>query len=175
MEAAESVLRAGYRLDRYELLCPIATGGMATVWLARLRGKRGFEKLFAVKTIRTELVEDPRFQEMFLDEARIASGIQHPNVAQILDLGEQRDVLFIVMEWVDGDSLAKIRRLVTKIGGRVPVGLALRILADACAGLHAAHELRDDHGEPLGIVHRDVSPQNILVSAGGAVKVIDFG
>jgi serine/threonine-protein kinase len=175
MEAAENVLRAGYRLDRYELLCPIATGGMATVWLARLRGKRGFEKLFAVKTIRTELVEDPRFQEMFLDEARIASGIQHPNVAQILDLGEQRDVLFIVMEWVDGDSLAKIRRLVTKLGGRVPVGLALRILAEACAGLHAAHELRDDHGEPLGIVHRDVSPQNILVSAGGAVKVIDFG
>src|SRR5580704_16812199 len=170
MEAAESILRAGYRLDRYELLCPIASGGMATVWLARLRGKRGFEKLFAIKTIRTELVDDPRFQEMFLDEARIASGIQHPNVAQILDLGEQEDVLFIVMEWVDGDSLAKIRKLVSKHGGKMPVGLALRILADACAGLHAAHELRDDAGEPRGIVHRDVSPQNILVSTSGAVK-----
>src|SRR5580693_4068351 len=101
MEAPER-LRPGYRLDRYELLCPIASGGMATVWLARLRGKRGFEKLFAVKTIRTELLDDTRFQEMFLDEARIASGIQHPNVAQILDLGEQEAVLFIVMEWVDG-------------------------------------------------------------------------
>jgi serine/threonine protein kinase len=175
MEAAENVLRAGYRLDRYELLCPIASGGMATVWLARLRGKRGFEKLFAIKTIRTELVEDPRFQEMFLDEARIASQIQHPDVAQILDLGEQQDVLFIVMEWVDGDSLAKIRKLVSKRGDKMPVGLALRILADACAGLHAAHELCNDAGEPLGIVHRDVSPQNILVSTSGAVKVIDFG
>jgi serine/threonine protein kinase len=175
MEAAQGVLVAGYKLDRYELLCPIASGGMATVWLAQLRGKRGFEKLFAIKTIRTELLEDPRFQEMFLDEARIASGIQHPNVAQILDLGEQRDVLFIVMEWVDGDSLAKIRRLLAKRGAKLPVGIALRILADACAGLHAAHELRDQRGEPLGIVHRDVSPQNILVAASGAAKVIDFG
>src|SRR5215472_14479997 len=111
MEAAKNTLKAGQRLDRYELLCPIASGGMATVWLARLRGKRGFEKLFAIKTIRTELVEDARFQEMFLDEARIASGIQHPNVAQIIDLGEEHDVLYIVMEWVDGDSLAKIRKL----------------------------------------------------------------
>jgi serine/threonine-protein kinase len=175
MEAAESVLRAGYRLDRYELLCPIASGGMATVWLARLRGKRGFEKLFAIKTIRTELVDDPRFQEMFLDEARIASGIQHPNVAQILDLGEQADVLFIVMEWVDGDSLAKIRKLVTKGGGKLPTGVVLRVLADACSGLHAAHELRDDEGHHLEVVHRDVSPQNILVGTAGAVKVIDFG
>src|SRR5215472_17840117 len=99
MDAAENVLRAGHRLDRYELLCPIASGGMATVWLAKLRGKRGFEKLFAIKTIRTELAIEAQFEEMFLDEARIASGIQHPNVAQILDLGEQEGVLFIVMEW----------------------------------------------------------------------------
>jgi serine/threonine protein kinase len=175
MEATESVLRAGYRLDRYELLCPIASGGMATVWLARLRGKRGFEKLFAIKTIRTELVDDAQFQEMFLDEARITSGIQHPNVAQILDLGEQADVLFIVMEWVDGDSLAKIRRLLAKRDAKLPVGVVLRVLADACAGLHAAHELRDERGEPLEIVHRDVSPHNILLSVSGAVKVIDFG
>ena len=175
MEAAESILRAGYRLDRYELLCPIASGGMATVWLARLRGKRGFEKLYAIKTIRTELVDDPRFQEMLLDEARIASGIQHPNVAQILDLGEQGDVLFIVMEWVDGDSLAKVRKLVTKRGHRLPIGVVLRVLADASAGLHAAHELRDAQGNALEIVHRDVSPQNILLSGSGAVKIIDFG
>jgi serine/threonine protein kinase len=175
MDASQSALRAGDWLDRYELLCPIASGGMATVWLARLRGKRGFEKLFAIKTIRTELVDDPLFQEMLLDEARIASNIQHPNVAQILDLGESHDVLFIVMERVDGDSLAKIRKLLARLGASVPMGIALRVLADACAGLHAAHELRDDHGRPLGIVHRDVSPQNILVSVAGAVKVIDFG
>jgi len=175
MEATQSALRAGDRLDRYELLCPIASGGMATVWLARLRGKRGFEKLFAIKTIRTELVDDPLFQEMLLDEARIASNIQHPNVAQILDLGEAHDVLFIVMERVDGDSLSKIRKLLVRLGASVPLGMALRVLADACAGLHAAHELRDESGQPLGIVHRDVSPQNILVSVSGAVKVIDFG
>src|SRR5580704_16307568 len=131
MDAAESVLRAGYKLDRYELLCPIASGGMATVWLARLRGKRGFEKLFAVKTILTE--------------------------------------------WVDGDALAKIRKLVAKNGGTIPVGVVLRLLADACAGLHAAHELHDDQGRALEVVHRDVSPQNILVSTSGTVKVIDFG
>ena len=153
------MLRPGYRLDRYELLAPIASGGMASVWLARLRGKRGFEKLFAIKTIRTELVGDPRFQEMFLDEARIASGIQHPNVAQILDLGEQEDVLYLVMEWVGGESLDKIRHLVAKRRELLPIGVTLRVLADACAGLHAAHELRDDAGESLGIVHRDVSPQ----------------
>src|SRR3984885_7961638 len=175
MDAAENALRVGDRLDRYELLCPIASGGMATVWLARLRGKRGFEKLYAIKTIRTELLDDPRFQEMLLDEARIASGIQHPNVAQILDLGEERETLFIVMEWVDGDSLAKIRKLVTKRGHKLPVGIVLRVLADACAGLHAAHELHDDQGQPLEIVHRDVSPQNLLVATTGAVKVIDFG
>lgn len=175
MDATQSALRAGDWLDRYELLCPIASGGMATVWLARLRGKRGFEKLFAIKTIRTELVDDPLFQEMLLDEARIASNIQHPNVAQILDLGEAHDVLFIVMERVDGDSLTKIRKLLARLGASVPLGIALRVLADASAGLHAAHELRDEHGRPLGIVHRDVSPQNILVSVAGAVKVIDFG
>jgi serine/threonine-protein kinase len=175
MDAAENVLRAGDKLDRYELLCPIASGGMATVWLARLRGKRGFEKLFAIKTIRTELVEDARFQEMFLDEARIASGVQHPNVAQIIDLGEANDVLFIVMEWVDGDSLAKVRKLAMRRATDLPVGVALRVLADAGAGLHAAHELRDSRGQPLGIVHRDVSPQNLLVSTAGSVKVIDFG
>ncbi len=174
MEEA-SLLRAGYRLDRYELLCPIASGGMASVWLARLRGKRGFEKLFAIKTIKTELTDDARFQEMFLDEARIASGIEHPNVAHIIDLGEQDNILYLVMEWVDGDSLAKVARIAQKKGTPLPLGVALRIIADACAGLHAAHELKDAKGQSLGVVHRDVSPQNILVTPGGAVKVIDFG
>src|SRR6202451_851536 len=99
MDAPQSALRAGDWLDRYELLCPVASGGMATVWLARLRGKRDFEKLYAIKTIKTELGEDARFQEMFLDEARIASGIEHSNVAHILDLGEQDGILYIVMEF----------------------------------------------------------------------------
>src|SRR5258708_4659464 len=175
MDRAESALQPGFRLDRYELLCPMASGGMAVVWLARMRGKRGFEKLFAVKTIKTELIHDVRFQEMFLDEARIASGIRHPNVAQILDLGEQADVLYIVMEWVDGESLAKIRRLSAKRGIAIPLGIALRVIADACSGLHAAHQLNDVRGKNLGIVHRDVSPQNILLSEAGSVRLMDFG
>ncbi len=175
MESGASPLCPGYRLDRYELLCPIASGGMASVWLAQLRGKRGFEKLFAIKTIKADLTDDATFQEMFLDEARIASGIQHPNVAQILDLGEQDEVLYIVMEWVDGDSLSRILKLGRKRGHAVPIGVALRIVADACEGLHAAHELRDDQGRDLGVVHRDVSPQNLLVSTAGSIKVIDFG
>jgi len=175
MEHAESTLVAGYRLDRYELLCPIASGGMASVWLARLRGKRGFAKLFAIKTIKTELVSNAQFQEMFLDEARIASRIIHPNVAQILELGEQDDILYLVMEWVDGDSLAQVTRLALKGGSQLPLGVSLRIIADVCAGLHAAHQLKESDGESLGVVHRDVSPQNILLTTDGNAKVIDFG
>ncbi len=148
---------------------------MASVWLARLRGKRDFEKLYAIKTIKTELGEDTRFQEMFLDEARLASGIEHPNVAHILDLGEQDGILYIVMEFVDGESLAKVARQARRLATPLTIGLSLRIMADACAGLHAAHELKDRSGETLGVIHRDVSPQNILVATNGAVKVIDFG
>src|SRR3954469_16052317 len=160
MDSPDSTLVPGFKLDRYELLCPIASGGMASVWLARLRGKRGFEKLFAIKTIKTELISDPNFQEMFLDEARIASRIIHPNVAQILELGEQDDILYIVLEYVDGDSLAKINRLAMKRGSPLPPGVSMRIVAESCAGLHAAHQLKDTDGESLGVVHRDVSPQN---------------
>src|SRR3954469_11809960 len=145
-EDSGAILVVGRRLDRYELLTPIAEGGMAAVWVARLQGKRGFEKLVAIKTIKTEFVDDPRFEEMFLDEARIASGIQHPNVAHIVDLGEEGSVLYLVMEYVDGESLAKVRKVAAKRGQRVPLGVALKILADACAGLHAAHELRDKKG-----------------------------
>ncbi len=170
-----SPLAPGYRLDRYELLCPIATGGMASVWVARQRGKHGFEKLVAIKTILPEYANDARFQRMFLDEAHIASRIEHVNVAQIRDVGDEHDVLYLVMEWVDGDSLAKLFRVAEKREEPVPCGVVLRILADACAGLHAAHELRDKDGALLGVVHRDVSPQNILVSATGIAKVIDFG
>src|SRR5262249_23178202 len=144
----------------YELLRPIASGGMATVWLARLRGKRGFEKLFAVKMIKSEHTADPRFQQMFLDEARIASAVEHPHAAHNTDLGEQDGLLYTIMEWVDGESLAKIAHLAKKRGQAIPLPVVLRLLADACAGVHAAHELRDADDARLGVVHRDVSPQN---------------
>ena len=168
-------LTPGYRLDRYELMCPIAQGGMASVWIARLQGKHGFERLVAIKTILPQFASDDRFQKMFLDEAHIASGIEHVNVAHILDLGEQHDVLYLVMEFVDGDSLSKLQRTTEKKGMKIPQGVLLRVMADACGGLHAAHDLRDKEGALLGVVHRDVSPQNILVSTKGIAKVIDFG
>ncbi len=170
-----NALSPGSRLDRYEILGLLAEGGMASVRLARMTGTRGFEKLVAIKTIKVEFGRDKEFEHMFLDEARIASRVEHPNVAQIIDLGEVNGVLYLVMELVDGDALSRLRMAVTKAQGQFPVGVALRIMADTCAGLHAAHELRDDHGQPLEVVHRDVSPQNILVSTRGAIKLIDFG
>jgi serine/threonine-protein kinase len=173
--ARASTLIAGCWLDRYELLCPIATGGMAEAWVARLQGKFGFEKLVAIKTILPKFAADPRFQRMFLDEARIASRIEHTNVARTLDLGEERGVLYLVMEWVDGDGLNKLHRVLEKKGASLPSGILLRIIADVCGGLHAAHELRGSDGSPLRVVHRDVSPQNILISTRGEAKLIDFG
>jgi serine/threonine protein kinase len=168
-------LAPGYKLDRYELLCPIAEGGMASLWVARQRGKHGFAKLVAIKTILPKFAADVRFQEMFLDEARIASRIEHPNVAQIFDLGEENEILYLVMEYVEGDALSKLNRACQRAGTRIPNGVILRVLADACAGLHEAHDFKDASGAPLEIVHRDVSPHNILVSSKGTAKLIDFG
>jgi serine/threonine-protein kinase len=168
-------LQPGHRLDRYELLCPLAYGGMASVWLARFGGRKGFERLVVVKMILPQYSQDPRFQEMFLDEARIASRIEHANVARILDVGEQEESTFIVMEWVDGDSLSKVVRAAEQKKQRVPAGVALRVCADAAAGLHAAHDLKERDGTSLGVVHRDVSPQNILISNAGSTVLIDFG
>ncbi|HEY3592571.1 MAG TPA: serine/threonine-protein kinase, partial [Polyangiaceae bacterium] len=165
---------AGHVLGRYELLLPIASGGMATVWAARMKGSRGFQKIVAVKTMLPSMSDDPQFEQMFLDEASLASRIRHPNVAEILDLGEEGGVLFLVMEWVDGESFSVVAKAASKHGG-VPMPVALRIAMAVCAGLHAAHELRDEAGHLLGVVHRDVSPQNILVTFDGVVKVVDFG
>jgi serine/threonine protein kinase len=174
--AAQTHLSPGHRLDqRYELLLPFAQGGMAVVWVARVVGKLGLEKLYAVKTILPHLYGDPSFRAMFLDEAKIASRIRHPNVVALEDLGEDDGQLYMALEWVQGDALARLYADVCARGGTIPQNLLLRILADACAGLHAAHELRDDDGRPLNVVHRDISPQNLLVTTAGVTKVIDFG
>lgn len=173
------MLTPGAHIDRYELVCPLGEGGMAQVWIARQRGKHGFEKLFALKSIHPRFAGDPSFRTMFLDEARIASAIDHPNVAQVFDLGEEGSILYLVMEYVDGESLSALMAAAARRDGKrlatVPTGIALRIIADACAGLHAAHRLTDRDGRLRGVVHRDVSPHNILLSVRGDVKVIDFG
>ena len=172
--SSEGEIRPGHRLDRYELICPIAEGGMARVWIARQLGKHGFEKLVAIKTILPALASDVRFQQMFLDEARLASAIEHTNVARILDVGEEHEVLYIVMEWIDGESLNHVQRSLARTGVAIPNGVLLRVMADVCAGLHAAHELRDRSGKLACVVHRDVSPQNILISTDGVSKIIEF-
>jgi serine/threonine-protein kinase len=170
-----TTLAVGQKLDRYELLRPIAEGGMASVWAARQLGKHRFEKLVAIKTILPELARQAHFRSMLLDEARIASRVDHPNVVRILDLGEEKDLLYLVMEWVDGDSLWSLRQRLKDEGRTMPAGIALRILADLCSGLHAVHELRDESGAKLSVVHRDVSPENILIDLHGNAKLIDFG
>ncbi len=170
-----SMLEPGTKLDRYELLCVLAHGGMANVWLGRATGKMGFAKLFAIKTILPGVAEEQSFKDMFLDEARIASRIEHPNVVHMVDVGEALGVPYLVMDLVEGEPLYRLPRACEKLGQRMPLGIVLRILADACHGLHAAHELRDEEGALLNVVHRDMSPQNILVSSAGVSKVIDFG
>ncbi len=164
----------GHVLGRYELLMPIAAGGMAMVWAARLKGTRGFQKIVAVKTMLPKLSDEIQFEQMFLDEASLASQVRHPHVVEILDLGEQDGVLFLVMEWIDGMPLNQLMKA-AKTSGGMPMPVAVRIVMQACAGLHAAHELRDSKGQLVGLVHRDVSPQNILVTYDGVTKVVDFG
>ncbi|MBX3187806.1 MAG: serine/threonine protein kinase [Labilithrix sp.] len=168
-------LQTGMRLGRYELLAPVATGGMATVWAARLLGHHGFSKLVAIKTILPHLACERQFERMFLEEARIASNIHHPNVCDIYEFGEDQGILYLAMEWVGGDSLSHILGRGTKNATPIDVRIAARIFADACGGLAAAHDLVDADGRPLDIVHRDISPQNVLVNENGVVKLADFG
>lgn len=173
-------VRPGARLGRYEVLLGIAEGGMARVWAAKQHGQRGFSKVVAIKTILPALASDPDFEAMFLDEARVAAGVHHPNVCEIFDLGEEHGVLYLAMEWINGESLARIYKPARQGGQRgaaaaLDFHVAARIIADAAAGLHAAHQLKGDAGELLNLVHRDVSPQNILISVNGTVKVTDFG
>jgi serine/threonine-protein kinase len=162
-------------LGRYELLVPIGVGGMACVWAAKLSGHGGFSRLVAIKTVLPHL-NHLDFEDMLLDEARIAGGTHHPNVCDLLDVGKDQGVVYLVLEWVNGDSLLHLLRG-TPLGPHGPLdyGVAARIVADGCAGLHAAHELTCIDGRPLGVVHRDVSPHNLLVSLEGVTKIADFG
>jgi serine/threonine-protein kinase len=162
-------------VGRYEVLVPIASGGMATVYLARSRGAGGFEREIALKLTHAHLRESPEFQELLIEEAKLAASIRHHNVVSVLDVGDDPLGLFLVMDYVEGDTLSGLLRRGRTVGQPMPRPLALRALLDALAGLHAAHETRDPDGRDLQVVHRDFSPQNILVGMDGIAKLTDFG
>jgi serine/threonine-protein kinase len=170
--------RSPLRIGRYALHDEIAAGGMATVHLGRLLGNAGFTRLVAIKRLHAELARDPEFSAMFLDEARMAARISHPHVVDVLDVvadAAGSGELFLVMPYVHGDSLAHLLVRARADGRPVPLDVAATIMVGVLQGLHAAHEARSERGAPLHLVHRDVSPQNVLVGADGVARVIDFG
>jgi hypothetical protein len=158
-------------VGRYALYEAIASGGMATVHLGRQRGEAGFARTVAIKRMHPHLAQDAAFVAMFVEEARLAARVRHPNVVSMLDVAAEGGELFLVMDYVQGESLA---RLIT-LAGKVPPRIASALLSGVLHGLHAAHEAKGDAGEPLHIVHRDVSPQNVLVGVDGVARVLDFG
>ncbi|HZO12310.1 MAG TPA: serine/threonine-protein kinase, partial [Polyangiaceae bacterium] len=162
-------------LGRYRVVDEIGIGGMASVHLARVDGPGGFQKWVAIKRIHPHLVEDDQFVDMFLDEARIAAGINHANVAQVFDLGKDESTYWIAMEYLHGEPLREVMRRVEERSDRVPFHIAARICADAAEGLHGAHELRGRNGQLLNLVHRDVTPHNLFITYEGYTKVVDFG
>ena len=169
-------------LGRYEIVAEIARGGMGTVYLARLEGVGGFQRLSALKLLHRHLADEAQFVTMLLDEARLAARLHHPNAVGIVDVAKSELGYYVVMEYVDGFSLEQLLDRLPPPGAddgpevlKKRVSLALRVLLDAARGLNAAHELTDDEGRPLGIVHRDVSPQNVLVGKDGVGRITDFG
>jgi serine/threonine protein kinase len=162
-------------VGRYALFDEIAAGGMATIHLGRLVGPVGFSRTVAIKTLHPQFAKDPEFVEMFLEEARLASRIQHPNVISTLDVATTEGEVFLVMEYVAGESLAKLVRSALKKGERMPVEVAVSVLSGMLHGLHATHEAKNEQLEPMHIVHRDVSPQNVLVGLDGVARIFDFG
>ena len=163
------------QFGKFQLLKKIATGGMAEIHIAKQRGMEGFEKIVVIKMILPHLANNADFVNMFLDEARIAARLTHPNIVQIYDLGRAAGTYFIAMEYVQGENLRTIAKAARKRGGPVPLEHTVKVASQACEGLHYAHMKTDTSGNPLHIVHRDVSPQNILVSFEGMIKLVDFG
>jgi serine/threonine-protein kinase len=162
-------------VGRYALFDEIACGGMAAVHVGRLVGPVGFSRTVAIKRLHPQFAKDPEFVTMFLDEARLAARVRHPNVVPTLDVVASQGELFLVMEYVQGESFARLLHVAKSNGQRIPRDIVGSVLAAVLHGLHAAHEAKSERGEPLGIVHRDVSPQNILVGVDGISRVLDFG
>jgi hypothetical protein len=173
--AAVPATTGGTIIGRYQLLRRLGSGGMADVFLARVTGEAGFAKQVALKILHPHLGRFSNAVEHFLDEARLASGLTHPNIVQIMDLGKADDGYFIAMEYIDGSDLDRVVRSLRDRGEQIPLAIAMTILRRACDGLHAAHSAQAADGTPLGIVHRDVKSANVLVSRQGQVKIGDFG
>ena len=169
------MLRTKDKLGSYEIVASLKAGGMAEVYLARRKGAAGFTRPVALKLIHPHLAAEPEFVRMFVDEASLSAKIEAPNVVHVEELGQIDGVWFQAMEYVHGASLAQVIRALRAAGRRCSPALAAHVIAEIAAGLHAAHETTDGGGVPLGIVHRDVSPHNVLVSYRGNVKVCDFG
>jgi serine/threonine protein kinase len=167
-------LQVGSRLGRFQLVWELGRGGMASVWIALEKSRSGKQRLVALKAMLPKLARRPDFRSMFLDEGQIVRSIEHASVVQVYEVGENRGVLYMAMEWVEGDSLYALIRA-AKQRRAIPPEQAVRIIADTAAGLHVAHELRGWDGELRGVVHCDVSPQNILVGLDGQTKLVDFG
>jgi len=165
--------RAGV-VGEYRTLTKLASGGMATVYVGSKLGMEGFNRLVAIKCCHDHLTENAEFVSMFLDEARLAASIRHPNVVATLDVG-RRDKLYLVMEYVEGTTLHGLLKRAAEKGQRLPVAVTLAVMDDTLAGLHAAHELQGPDGRLVGLVHRDVSPHNVLVGVDGISKITDFG
>ncbi len=159
-------------IHAFEILTKLSSGGMGDVLLARRHGAHGFEKLLAVKTIRADLARRPDIRAMFLDEARLVARLDHPVIAHVYDFGEESGLLYLAMEYVAGVALNK---LLIKRQSALPATVALRIAAEVCRGIHAAHELTDLEGKNLGVVHRDLSPGNLILTFDGHMKILDFG
>ncbi|MEM1417887.1 MAG: serine/threonine-protein kinase, partial [Myxococcota bacterium] len=163
------------RLGAYTLLHRLAVGGMAEVYVAKARGLGGFEKLVALKVIHPRFSEDRRFVQMLVEEAKLSVLLNHPNIVQTFDLGFTDGTYFIVMELVEGVDAYRVFRRANERRKRIPLDLCVHMVGEICRGLDYAHRRRDVNGAPLGVVHRDVSPQNVLLSFGGEVKLTDFG
>ncbi len=171
----DSRAREPLRVGPYELLEHVASGGMAEVYVARRLGPHGFHKIVAVKRILPQLVQDEEFVSMFVNEARVAATLSHPNIVQVFDFGEQNGELYMAMEYVRGTNVARLTRLAAARGAVVPLDVCLHIALSVLRGLEYAHAAKDESGALLKLVHRDVSPGNVLIDESGAVKLTDFG
>ena len=169
------VAEVGSTANNYQVLAKLATGGMAEIFLARGAAVGGIERYVVLKRILRERATDAMFVQMFLEEARLAAQLNHPNVAQVFDIGKLGDSYFFTMEYVHGETVRGLLHRARSLRREIPIGHVLTVIANAAAGLNHAHDRIGVDGRPLGIVHRDVSPSNLMISYEGSVKVVDFG